>query len=147
MANNIRALSRKLIEDMLQDVCSLNSGVRRSPLLRSRSSFQHPLEQVSIALALHYMGETREAMNIQKGVVSAFRNCIGSTSDEYLDLAGAMNDLGAYHSCIGDFEASENILKRALMMSERSYRTNNDLQLSLLSNLAELYRYEMSTSP
>ena len=61
-------------------------------------------------------------------------------SDSYLDLAGSMNDLGAYHTILLQFDLAEKVLKRALMMVVRSHKINQELQISILTNMAEMYR-------
>ena len=61
-------------------------------------------------------------------------------SDSYIDLAGSMNDLGVYHTALLQFDAAEKVLKRALMMTERSYEINQELYIAIIANMAEMYR-------
>ena len=51
-----------------------------------------------------------------------------------------MNDIGVYHTALSQFDAAEKVLKRALMMTERSYKINGELQISIITNMAEMFR-------
>ena len=51
-----------------------------------------------------------------------------------------MNDLGVYHTALLQFDAAEKVLKRALMMTERSYEINQELYIAIIANMAEMYR-------
>jgi tetratricopeptide (TPR) repeat protein len=89
------------------------------------------------ALALLLSGRPpHEAVAVQRAVVDGFTQQLGTTSDSFVDIAGAINDLALCHLADGDCEASEKQLKRALLMANRSYRVSHDLLAAVTSNLS-----------
>jgi hypothetical protein len=54
--------------------------------------------------------------------------------------AGTINDLAVIHLASEDYLNAEKQLKRALLMVERSYRTDNHLRSTLLANISNVHR-------
>jgi len=60
-----------------------------------------------------------------------------SANDQYLDLAGALNDLGVVAMMCNELEASLSHFRRGLMMADRAYRPHSQLRVCLSTNLLE----------
>ncbi len=80
--------------------------------------------------------ELDEAEKNFKNALELLKQTFG-THDAYLDIGGTLNDLAAVCTVKGDHVSASKYLKRALMMTERSYRINNHLNTCLLSSLID----------
>ena len=95
------------------------------------------LEHNVHALSLLLSGSPpAEAVAVQRMVVDGFAKQLGTTSDSFVDIAGAINDLALCHLAGDDLEMSEKQLKRALLMANRSYCISHDLLAAVTANLS-----------
>ena len=109
---------------------------------------KHPLLLNLDAMASYYAGDVAGAAEKQERVVKIFEASVGLTSDNFVDIAGSLNDLACIRmgqatpnsSSDRAYVLSEKGLKRALRMCERAYKINRELQVCLWANLCEVYR-------
>ena len=101
------------------------------------------------ALCMLDKGEFDTALKLQSDVTLHYKQYLsitGMTSNDYLDVAGAIADEGAVHLSLKNFELAEKSTKRALMMAERAYKPNPHLlqclRLSQLEVLMQAPRRE-----
>jgi hypothetical protein len=108
--------------------------------LPSTSPHLTTMQRNTLALTRLGQGNYRDALSLQTLVVSDFVGQLGSTHDAYVDIGGAISDLAVMFLLSKDYVNAEKQLKRALLMTERSYRVDQHLRLSLHCNLMQVYR-------
>lgn len=113
------------------------ASIREPSSLSNESS--DPLSLNLHAIHLLQRGRLAEALESQQLAVNTLTNALGGTSDNYTDLAGALNDLGCILMANKRHLDAEKALKRALNMCERAYKVNTHLQLVLRASLMQMY--------
>lgn len=108
------------------------------PLL-SLSFPEHPLALNLEALSQMWKGDNVGAVATQSRVVKKFESTVGANSDDFVDLAGSLNDLACMRMWqpTPDLVSAEKNLKRAILMSRRAYSVNGHMMVCLSANLME----------
>lgn len=134
----------------LQDAASavLRRKQQNIPPL-SQSFPEHPLVLNLEALSQVWSGgdvDVDAAIATQSRVVHLFESRVGVNSDDFVDLAGSLNDLACLRLChprntdLDRLVSSERTLKRSIQMSQRAYRVNGHVMACLTANLMETQR-------
>jgi hypothetical protein len=121
---------------------NLRLFLRYGQLISHQSSLEIPVEILSSpvqqnldAMHAHYVeGDLLKANNLMESVFSVHSNNFGC-HDSFLDIAGSLSDLAVINIALERDDMAVEHLKRALHMTERSYKVNRHLQSCLLANL------------
>jgi len=96
-----------------------------------------PFTLVMDSLYHSTQGDHEMALTKTEDAFNELSNMFGC-DDSYVDVAGALNDMAVAHVALAQPEVSLQQLKRALHMTERSYRVDTHLQTVLVANLMQV---------
>ena len=96
-----------------------------------------PFTLVMNSLYHSTQGDHKLALTETEDAFNDLSNMFGC-DDSYVDVAGALNDMAVAHVALAQPEVSLQQLKRALHMTERSYRVDKHLQAVLVANLMQV---------